>query len=245
MKKFISNSEISKKILNIAQMASNMPVNIMIIGEIGVGRTLLAQHILSSATIFDAKFLENLIVQNSINLDQYNELIVLNIELVLNKKEFLNKLNGIKLVTTSNIIVADIEEQFAIKIDIPSLEKRPEDLKELIDIYVSDAKKIYDSQLDIKDIEIDISQNGLSLKKSIFKSVLLKSLTNEDMEKTLEYFIEKKLDEEKDYKSLLKLFEIPLLKAAKTKFKSQLKMATKLNINRITLRKKLEQYFGS
>ncbi len=245
MKRFISNSEISKKILNIAQMASNMPVNIMIIGEIGVGRTLLAQHILSNATIFDAKFLENLIVQNSVNLDQYNELIVLNIELVLNKKEFLNKLNGIKLVATSNIIVADIEEQFAIKIDIPSLEQRPEDLKELIDIYVSDAKKIYDSQLDIKDIEIDISQNGLSLKKSIFKSVLLKSLTNEDMEKTLEYFIEKKLDEEKDYKSLLKLFEIPLLKAAKTKFKSQLKMATKLNINRITLRKKLEQYFGS
>ena len=32
---------------------------------------------------------------------------------------------------------------------------------------------------------------------------------------------------------------------AKVKFKSQLQMATKLNLNRITLRKKIEQYFGN
>jgi DNA-binding protein Fis len=37
---------------------------------------------------------------------------------------------------------------------------------------------------------------------------------------------------------------VPLLKAAKTAFKSQLKMAEKLSINRITLRKKIHQYFG-
>ena len=245
MKKFITNSEISKKILNIAQISSTIPVNIMIIGDIGVGKTLLAQHILPGVNIFDARFLENAIVQNSINLKQYSELIILNIELLLNKKEFLEKLNGIKLVVTSTILVANIEEQFAIKIDIPSLEERPEDLEELIGIYIDEAKKIYDSELDIKDINIDISQNGLSLKKSIYKSVLLKSLSDKDIKYTLEYFMEKKLDEDKDYKSLLEFFEIPLLNAAKTKFKSQLKMAAKLKINRITLRKKLEQYFGN
>ena len=245
MKKFITNSEISKKILNIAQISSTMPVNIMIIGDIGVGKTLLAQHILPGVNIFDARFLENAIVQNSINLKQYSELIILNIELLLNKKEFLEKLNGIKLVVTSTILVANVEEQFAIKIDIPSLEERPEDLEELIGIYIDEAKKIYDSELDIKDIDIDISENGLSLKKSIYKSVLLKSLSDKDIKNTLEYFMEKKLDEEKDYKSLLEFFEIPLLNAAKTKFKSQLKMAAKLKINRITLRKKLEQYFGN
>ncbi|MEA2017176.1 MAG: Fis family transcriptional regulator [Campylobacterota bacterium] len=245
MKKFIANSETSKKILNIAQLSSSMPVNIMIIGEIGVGKTLLSQYILPNATIYDAKFLENSIVQNSINLEQYNELIILNIELVLNKKEFLKNLSGIKLVATSNMTLGDIDEQFAIKIDIPTLEERSEDLNELIEVYVDEAKNIYDSNIDIKNIDIDLSQNGISLKKSIYKSVLLKSLNDDDMKNTLEYFIEKKLEEGKDYRGLLEFFEVPLLNAAKTKFKSQLKMATKLNINRITLRKKLEQYFGN
>lgn len=245
MKKFISNSETSKKILNIAHISSNMPVNVMIIGDRGVGKTLLSQHISPNATIFEAKFLENEIIQNSINLEQFTELIILNIELVLNKKEFLENLSKIRLIVTSNKLLKDIEEQFAIKIDIPPLQERCEDLDELIKIYTNEAKNIYDSDLDINDIDIDLSQNGISLKKSIYKSVLLKSLNDTDMENTLEYFIEQKLDENENYKSLLKFFEIPLLNAAKTKFKSQLKMATKLNINRITLRKKLEQYFGN
>ena len=101
MKKFITNSVTSKKILKIAHISLNMPVNIMIIGEVGVGKTLLAQQILSNTTIFDARFLENSIVQKNINLKQYNELIVTNIELVLNKKEFLQKLDGIKLLEKS------------------------------------------------------------------------------------------------------------------------------------------------
>ncbi len=49
---------------------------------------------------------------------------------------------------------------------------------------------------------------------------------------------------ERTYKQLLEVFEIPLLKAAKKVYKSQLQMANKLNINRITLRKKLNKYFG-
>ncbi len=245
MRKFITNSETSKKILNIAHISLGMPVNIIIIGDIGVGKTLLAQQILPDISIFDAKNLENLIIQNNINIEQYNELIVTNIELVLNKKEFMKKLDGIKIVATSTNILSGIEEQFAVKIDIPSLKDRPEDLEELKNVYLNEAEKIYDSKLDIKEIDIDLSKNGISLKKSIYKSVLLKSLNDQDMKNTFEYFIEKKLDEEKDYKSLLEFFEIPLLNAAKIKFKSQLKMATKLNINRITLRKKLEQYFGN
>ena len=74
---------------------------------------------------------------------------------------------------------------------------------------------------------------------------MLKSLTDEDMKESLEYFILQKLKDNKDYKELLEIFEIPLLKAAKHQFKSQLQMATNLKINRITLRKKLDHYFGT
>jgi DNA-binding protein Fis len=65
------------------------------------------------------------------------------------------------------------------------------------------------------------------------------------MNQALEYFISKKLSEQCNYKYFLKLIEIPLLNMAKFKFKSQLQMANKLNLNRITLRKKIEQYFGN
>jgi DNA-binding protein Fis len=57
-------------------------------------------------------------------------------------------------------------------------------------------------------------------------------------------FFTKELLQEKTYKDLLPMFEIPLLKASKVIYKSQLKMSEKLKINRITLRKKLNKHFG-
>ena len=62
------------------------------------------------------------------------------------------------------------------------------------------------------------------------------------MSYSLEQFILNKLKKEYNYKDLLEYFEIPLLKAAKKEYKSQLQMANKLQINRITLRKKIDQY---
>ncbi|MEA3497431.1 MAG: sigma 54-interacting transcriptional regulator [Campylobacterota bacterium] len=244
MKKFIAQSEASKKILNIAQMSSNLPVNVMIIGEIGVGKNLLSQHILPDSPLFEANILEEMIINKTINIDQYKELIILNIDKVLNKKEFLEYLNGIKIVATSNRILEDIESQFAIKIDIPPLKDRVEDLNELISIYLNEANNIYNVDIDVKDFKYDLSLNGISLKRSIYKNISMRALNDEDLMESLEYFIDNKLKKNEEYRTLLKYFEIPLLKSAKKLFKSQLKMATKLNINRITLRKKLELYFG-
>ena len=244
MNQFIAKSPSSKKILNISQMALTLPVNVLIIGEIGIGKQLLAQQILPNATIFNARILEDSMINKTINIEQYGELIILNLESVLNKKEFLENLVDIKIVATSNYMLSDIEAKFAIKIDIPPLKERPEDLEELIKIYTAQAKEIYDIDEDINNIEIDLEQNGISLKKSIYKNILLKSLSSKDVMQGMEYFILNQFKEKKDYKQLLKYFEILLLKAATKEYKSQLQMANKLNINRITLRKKLDQYFG-
>ena len=62
-------------------------------------------------------------------------------------------------------------------------------------------------------------------------------MSSEDMKTSLEDFIYNKLDEGYNYKDLLEIFEVPLLKASKKKYKSQLQMANNLQINRITLRK--------
>ncbi|MGB5866805.1 MAG: sigma 54-interacting transcriptional regulator [Arcobacteraceae bacterium] len=245
MKKFIAKSEESKKILNIVQVSANLPVNIVIRGEGGVGKKLLAKEILPTSISLDGRFLETSMINHSINIDQYKELIITDIHQVLNKKEFLENLANIKIVATSKTLVQDIEEQFAIKVDISPLEKREEDLKEISKIYIQNANDIYNSNVSLESLNLDISENGISLKKSIYKNTLLNSLDDEDINQALEHYISKKLDENNIYKDFLKIIEIPLLNMAKIKFKSQLQMATKLNLNRITLRKKIEQYFGN
>jgi len=245
MEKFLACCESSKKILSIAQMSANLPVNILIIGQSGVGRKLLAQQISLDAPIFDAKTLESSIINNTANVKQYAEIIITGLESVLNKKEFLENLAGVKVIATTTYMLSDIETQFAIKIDIPPLKDRPEDLEEITQHYIKQAQEIYNINIATKDIDIDLSKNGISLKQSIFKNTMLKSLNDEDMKDSLEYFLLQKLQENKDYKELLEIFEIPLLKAAKKEYKSQLQMATNLKINRITLRKKLDLYFGT
>lgn len=242
MNKFIAKSESSKKLLNIAQMSSSLPVNILVIGPKGVGKKILAQNILPDASIFDAKTLEETLINKTANIEEFMEIILTNIEQVVNKKEFLERLSNIKVVATTTYLPQDIESWFAVKLDIPPLEERKEDLEELIKIYLKEAKEIYEIEIDSQDIDIDLSTNGVSLKKSIFKNSILKSLKDEDMSYSLEQFILAKLQKEYNYKELLEYFEIPLLKAAKKEYKSQLQMANKLQINRITLRKKLDHY---
>ena len=242
MKNFIAHSESSKKILNIAQMSTALPVNIIITGDEGVGKKLLATHALPDATIFDANVLEKALVDKTMAIDEYKEIIVSNIEKVLNKKEFMENLEGVKVVATSKFIPLEIESKFAIKIDVPPLKDRKEDLEYLIDIYLEEASSIYKCDLSRKNLEFDLSKNGVSLKESIYKNTLLKSLTQDDLMNSLESFLLKELKEGKDYKDLLEIFEIPLLNAAKRQFKSQLQMAANLNINRMTLRKKIAQY---
>jgi transcriptional regulator with PAS, ATPase and Fis domain len=245
MKKFIAKSDESKKILNIVQLSSNLPVNVLVRGENGVGKKLLAKEILPNAISMDGKFLENSIINNSLNIDQYKELIITDIHQVLNKKEFLNNLANIKIVATSKTPIQDIEEEFAIKVDISPLINRKEDLDEISKVYIENANTIYNSNVALDTLTVDITQNGISLKKSIYKNTLLHSMDEDDITKALENFISTKLDEKNTYKYFLKIIEIPLINIAKLKFKSQLQMATKLKLNRITLRKKIEQYFGN
>ena len=244
MEQFIAISQSSQKILKIAKMSAELPINVIILGQTGVGRKVLANEILPGIQSFDARTLEKMILSKNINLKDYNALIIYDLNKVLNKEEFLERLKGIKLVATSFLDTSKYINDFAIKLEIPPLEERPEDLEALIDLYTKEAIKIYSSIETPKNINIDISGNAITLKQSIYKSILLKSMTKQEIMATLNDFFINEFKDERNYKQLLEVFEIPLLKAAKKVYKSQLQMANKLNINRITLRKKLHKYFG-
>ncbi|MCK5294453.1 MAG: Fis family transcriptional regulator, partial [Arcobacteraceae bacterium] len=237
-------SDLSKQILKSAQLSASLPVNTLIYGQMGVGKKLLSAEILPNSTAIKANELEKLIISNQINLSEYNSLIIYEIDNVINLEQFLNSLQNIKLVATSLEKYERLNNLFTIKIEIPPLESRKEDLDELISVYTKEASHIYKSNNHTHyDLKIDLSQNGITLKQSIYKSILLQSITKQEMMDTLEIYLLNQLKEEKTYKQLLEVFEIPLLKASKKAFKSQLKMSQKLDINRITLRKKLHKYF--
>jgi DNA-binding protein Fis len=57
------------------------------------------------------------------------------------------------------------------------------------------------------------------------------------------YFLDK-LGSNNDYKKFLHLYEVPLIKAGLSKFKSQLQLSDKLGLNRNTLRKKIQENKG-
>jgi len=245
MDKYISKSKETKNVLESALLASNLPVNIIILGEQGLGKKLLTKEILKDTQSFNAILLEELINTKKINLSQYSSLIVYDLHNVINKSEFLYNCKNIKLVATSVLDSDEYTSTFAVKIQIPKLNLQSEDFKYIAKEYINEASILSDNNnIDSKKIKYDLSKNGTSLKKSIYKCIFNNSLAKSDLVKSLEDFLYEEVKNNKTYKELLGLFEIPLLKASKKAFKSQLKVSSQLGINRITLRKKLAFYFG-
>ena len=244
MGEFIAESEVSKNALNMANLVSTLPVQVLIFGEVGTGKKTLARVVASDATIYQAQKLNLLINENRINLDEIETIIISNIEKINNVKQLIEKLekHHIKVVVTAEDEKDSFGEKFAVRIDLVSLQERKEDLKALSISYLLEANRLFDTDIFIDDVELDVSKNSISLKESIYRSVLFNSADKEKVLILLEKFLYKEMQSRCDYKDLLEIFEIPLIKAARGRFKSQLQMAQKLNINRNTLRKKINQY---
>lgn len=244
MENFIALSQSSKKALHIAKISAPLPVNILIMGDIGVGKKLLVKEIAQNSTYYKASELEHLLQDKKINLDEHNSIVVNEIDALLNKKQFFEKLSNKKIIATASTTYIDESNIFPVKIKLEPLSQRKEDLDELIKIYTNEANSIYMSNKTVNDVKIDISKNGISLKESIYKSVLLNSISKDEMIEILyNFFMQELENDKKTYKELLEIFEIPLLKCSKKLYKSQVQMANNLEINRITLRKKLNTYF--
>jgi len=243
MDEFVAFSKASQDTLKIAMLSSDLPVNIILVGEKAVGKNHLAKIIAPNAKIFEAVDLENKSIKSSIDYNSFSEIIINNIHKISSTKNLIQELeqHSIKVIATTTEYKDSYDELFQVKIDVPSLKDREEDVEFLTQKYINEAKRLFLIEGDIPKVTIDLSNNAISLKKSIYSSILFDSLNKEAIMELLESFLYKEFEHTTAYRDLLPIFEVPLLKAGKRAFKSQLQMSKKFDINRNTLRKKLSE----
>ena len=228
MQDFIAEDGISKEILNSAKLLQAVQVNALILGNAGTGKKSLAKYILPNSDIYEAKNLQRdisddvLHLQNeAIIIDKINELT--NIDLFLKWLED----NNIRVIAISNTenLNQKLKDIFSINLEIPSLSKREEDTKALVNKFSQEASSILDlAKISSSKLIVNISNNTHSLRKSIYFSYLFETIGEHEILMFLEKYLSENLRGENSYKDLSYIFEVPLLKASTKKYKSQVQV---------------------
>jgi len=244
MQEYIAQDEISREILNSAKLLQAVNVNALIIGSDGVGKKSLARYILPSSKIYEAKNLQQDIIDEAIII-QNDAIIVDKVHEITNINLFLNWIeeNSIRIIAISNsdVLNQKLKDIFSINLEIPDLFKRENDTKHLIQKFSKEASQTLDmSTIPNSKLITNLTNNAHSLRKSIYFSYLFETIGEEEILMFLERYLSEHLEGENSYKDLIYLFEVPLIKASTKKYKSQVQVAKHLGLNRITLRKKLD-----
>ena len=232
MQRFIAKSPQTIKALNVLRVSANLPVNILIVGERGTGKETLVNEILPHISRYSVKTLPQRIEEK--------EIFIRDFENVANVKEFMKRMQGVRIIAAATKLQEAYEEFFPVKVTIPPLKERPEDLKELKRLYIKKVQEEFEIEGIEEDFSPDLRINAISLKKSIYERALFASMDEEKIMQLLERYLDSRLEE--GYKGLLYLFEVPLLRAAKRRYKSVLAMSKALGLNRATLTTKLQKY---
>lgn len=240
--KFITTSEASSQVKKTASLLKTLNVNAIIHGEQGVGKKNLATFILPGAPIIDASHFEELLT----TLEGSDKIIITNLDKSPNLLRLINfiKDKNIRVIATSTKYLSSeyIDTLFSIKIEIPPLRDRMEDVQTLIELYTEEARSLFgeESESPMKtDFEPDLSRNSYSLRRQVMISFLLQDINDSDLIELTQNYLDAKVGTGNDYKNFLYLYEVPLIKTGLKKFKSQLQLSDKLGLNRNTLRKKI------
>jgi DNA-binding NtrC family response regulator len=241
---FIAESKSLKEVLKSALLLKNLNINVLISGESGVGKSTLANMIVPDATILTK---DNITDIKSI-FDSSTTIIIENIdEFDFTKLDsFISNSSARVVATTTKSISSEHSDKiFGIKIYIPPLKEREDDILPLANKFLEDAKSSLHSVVDVvidKDrLKSKISLNCHSLKKYIYSLLIFNDISDDEIMGFFELYVEDKIGGINDYRDLLYLYEVPLLRAELNKFKSQLQVAKHMGLNRNTLRKKIQE----
>ncbi|MRI84276.1 MAG: hypothetical protein C6I00_07640 [Nitratiruptor sp.] len=229
---FVARSPKSQKVLNTLRVSANLPVNILVWGEEGTGKRTLVEEVFKDLVPVSVDE-----VDGALEGELYH---IYDLHRCGDPKRLLERLNGKRIIATANDYREVYEELFPIILHLPPLKERPEDLEELTRRYVQEAKRDFQLEDFVWEMEPDLSKNAISLKRSIFTQAVLSSLKEEELMQLLERFLGERLEE--GYKQLLYLFEVPLFRAAKRRYRSTLAISKALQLNRATVTNRLLRY---
>jgi len=240
---FISSSNASLEALKTANLLKGLPINAFIFGQSGTGKKSLAKYILPDAPIVDASSYEEL----EGALSSHKTVIISNFDKIPNYDTFkalLEKYEVRIMALANSMFNADIIESFfGIKVTLPSLSERPEDVKALCEYFLSEAKETLSiaNEVNINVDDVDLSNNAHSVRRHVYMQVQLQDINEAELMSIMQKFLFSRLGGNNDYRNFLYLFEAPLINAGLEKFKTQLQLSDKLGLNRNTLRKKIAE----
>jgi len=237
---FVAYSHEMQEVKKLISLVKGINVNTIIMGDVGVGKSFVAKIIIPNAIVVHGDRPEDVLKA----LKNFDEIIIEDFEKLPSSDLPLTE--GKKIVATAKKRIKDstLDRLFGIKIDIPPLSERSEDIAGLAKHFLSKAKKelSLESNINIYSLAFDISQNCHSLKRSVYQALLCGNVSKEQLGSIMEeYFCAHIDDEDENYKPFLDIFDSAIINANYKKFKSQLMMSYKMGINRNTLRKKILQ----
>ncbi len=230
MREFIAKSPSSLKALNTLRVSASLPVNILVVGEEGVGKKSLVRSVFKDIKEVGAK---------DVAKSAQKELFVTDLEQCVDIVGLMKRASSKRIIATSTKMLDIYEEFFPVILHLPPLKERKEDLKELKRLYMEELRSDFGIELK-EDISPDISQNAISLKRDIYLKGLLSSMSEDDLLYFMQRHLEPRLEE--GYKKLLYLFDVPILRAARKKYGSNLAISKALELNRATVTSKINRY---
>jgi DNA-binding protein Fis len=236
---FLSNSPQIDNIIKGFTLTKSLFVSSLLIGKAHTGKKTLIQTLFPNSIYIDATNKEELLSA----LESHDEIIIYNFEKIidLDSLNFENK----RIIAIANHIenTVKIEKKFAFIYQMPTLKER-EDLDLIIEHFQKKIQKelMLESDIVIDKEKLNLSENIHSLKASIYKQLMNRTLTSEEIESILFEYLLEHIDGNNAYREHLYLYEKPLIEAGLQKYKSQLKLSNILGLNRNTLRKKIQEH---
>ena len=240
---FLGTSRASSEAFKTANLLKTLTVNALIYGEDGTGKLTLARYILPNAPLYNTSNFDELL--EAINSN--SEIIITHIEEAPNLKRLMEAITlaKIRVVATcrESAYGEYLQEAYSVRIHIPPLRDRVEDVTPLLELFLQEANQIFggEKKFETPKYELDLSQNAISLRKQLFLHYQFSNIQERDLMAIMEQYLSDKLGSKNDYRKFLHLYEVPLIRVGLRVFKSQLQLADKLGLNRNTLRKKIAE----
>ncbi len=244
---FIAESKSLKEALKSANLLKSLQFNTLISGEPGTGRHTLAAYMMPEAPVIHGDD-PNLYKQ----IENHEQIIIDRLDRVdsLSRISQTIQKRGTKVVAIVEDIsaVGAIESVFSVKIVLPPLAERREDIPLLAKKFADEVRTMFGEESSSDPFEpdirsLDLSRNAFSLRRSVFLQYFAERMGEEELLLLNEAYLASRMNDGEDiYRRELFLYEVPLIRAGIKAYKSQLKMSHAFGLNRNTLRKKITEW---